>query len=346
MAGTGEVMAEVINPHIDGLLKATSRSFHLTLTTLPNTVRDQVGLLYLLARLADTIADSKSENAEALIEALDGYRGLLVDDEAVDLSDIASIQEDADEKRLLENLDSVIAAYRAMSPEDAVLMQRCLDVIISGQRLDLVRFGALGSDLTTLENDAELDDYAYRVAGSVGEFWTAITLLHELDGGITDTATFDALGIRFGKALQMTNILRDIPADIALGRCYIPSQRLAEFGLTHEDLRNPESISAFRPLYDSYLDLACDHYEAAIRYIRMIPRKHRNLRMACILPVAIGLDTLSLLRTGNVLDAGERIKVSRNRIKRIAALSAIGTRFKGLENRLLNKAAEKARKKL
>ena len=83
-------MAEVINSHIDGLLKATSRSFHLTLTTLPKTVRDQFGLLYLLARLADTIADSKTENAEALIEALDGYHGLLVDDEAVDLSQFKS----------------------------------------------------------------------------------------------------------------------------------------------------------------------------------------------------------------------------------------------------------------
>ena len=60
-------MAEVIDEHIDGLLKATSRSFHLTLTTLPNSVRDQVGLLYLLARLADTIADSKTEDAEALM---------------------------------------------------------------------------------------------------------------------------------------------------------------------------------------------------------------------------------------------------------------------------------------
>lgn len=343
LAGVGESMAEVIDPHINGLLKATSRSFHLTLTTLPGSVRDQVGLLYLLARLADTIADSKTEDAAALIEALDGYRDLLVDDIPVDLSGIAEIQEDADEKRLLENLDSVIAAYRAMAAKDAELMQRCLDIIISGQRLDLVRFGALGSDLTTLESDAELDDYAYRVAGSVGEFWTAITLLHELDGAIVDEAEFDALGIRFGKALQMTNILRDIPADIALGRCYIPSERLAEIGLTQEDLRNPESIAAFRPLYDEYLDLACDHYDAAIRYIRSIPRKHRNLRLACLLPVAIGLDTLALLRTGNVLDAGERIKVDRSRIKRIAALCATGTRFKPIEDRILDKGSAKAR---
>ena len=36
-------MAEIVDEHIDGLLKATSRSFHLTLTSLPNSVRDQVG---------------------------------------------------------------------------------------------------------------------------------------------------------------------------------------------------------------------------------------------------------------------------------------------------------------
>ena len=52
-----------------------------TLTSLPNSVRDQVGLLYLLARLADTIADSKTKDVDSLIEALDGYQNLLVNDE-------------------------------------------------------------------------------------------------------------------------------------------------------------------------------------------------------------------------------------------------------------------------
>ena len=89
-------MAEIIDEHIDGLLKATSRSFHLTLTSLPNSVRDQVGLLYLLARLADTIADSKTEDVESLIEALDGYHNHLLSEEKIDLSNIAKLQEDAE----------------------------------------------------------------------------------------------------------------------------------------------------------------------------------------------------------------------------------------------------------
>jgi len=335
-------MAEIIDEHIDGLLKATSRSFHLTLTSLPNSVRDQVGLLYLLARLADTIADSKTKDVDALIEALDGYQKHLVSGEKLDLSNIAELQDDADEKRLLENLESVIIAYRNMDPKDTELMQRCLDIIISGQRLDLVRFGALGSELTCLENDIQLDDYAYRVAGSVGEFWTAITLQNELSGDVPDTETFDSLGICFGKALQMTNILRDIPADLALGRCYIPNDRLAEIGLNHEDLYNPDSIDVFRPLYDSYLDLTCEHYDFAINYIRMIPRKYRSLRMACMLPVVIGLETIALLRKGNVLDASERIKVNRSRIRKIAVFCVISTRFKRMENKILSKAANRA----
>ena len=154
-----------------------------------------------------------------------------------------------------------------------------------------------------------------------------------------DTHTFDSLGIRFGKALQMTNILRDIPADLALGRCYIPSDRLSQIGLNHRDLGNPASIETFRPLYDSYLDLTCDHYDSAIEYIRLIPRKYRSLRMACLLPVVIGLETIALLRNGNVLDASERIKVDRRKIRKIAVSCKISTRSKAIENRVLRKAS-------
>ena len=56
-------------------------------------------------------------------------------------------------------------------------------------------------------------------------------------------------GVRFGKALQMTNILRDIPEDLRFGRCYIPRPRLDAVGLTPEDLRNPGSMESFQPVF-------------------------------------------------------------------------------------------------
>ena len=70
-------MSGLINPEIDALLEDTSRSFFLTLKVLPKKIRGQVGLLYLLARVADTIADTKTGEAEHLIDALEAYNNVV-----------------------------------------------------------------------------------------------------------------------------------------------------------------------------------------------------------------------------------------------------------------------------
>ena len=63
----------LIDTEADRLLENTSRSFFLTLKVLPHSIRKQVGLLYLLARVADTIADSKTGRVEVLLEALEAW---------------------------------------------------------------------------------------------------------------------------------------------------------------------------------------------------------------------------------------------------------------------------------
>tara|TARA_B100001113_G_scaffold172768_1_gene141434 strand:- start:233 stop:424 length:192 start_codon:yes stop_codon:yes gene_type:complete len=62
------------------------------------------------------------------------------------------------------------------------------------------------------------------------------------------------------------------------------------------------------------------------------------------MPVVIGLETIKLLRSGNILDAENRIKVDRKSIRRIAIMSSIGTWIKPIENRLLNIRSINARK--
>ena len=66
-------MPVLINPKVDALLEATSRSFYPTLKYLPKKIRGQIGLLYLLARVADTIADSKHGETEILLKLLQNY---------------------------------------------------------------------------------------------------------------------------------------------------------------------------------------------------------------------------------------------------------------------------------
>jgi hypothetical protein len=65
--------------------------------------------------------------------------------------------------------------------------------------------------------------------------------------------------------------------------------------------------------------------------------------MACLLPVVIGLETIALLRNGNVLDAADRIKVKRAKIRKIAIACVISTRAKTIENRILSKASNRAK---
>ena len=125
-------------------------------------------------------------------------------------------------------------------------------------------------------------------------------------------------GIRFGKALQMINILRDIPEDLRFGRCYIPEQELSKHKMKPEDLYDSNNIEKFRPLYDEYLDLTNDHLDAAVEYIKMLPETQFRLKASCMLPVLIGQRTVTLLREGNILDSSDRIKVTRDEIKSYA----------------------------
>ena len=97
-----------------------------------------------------------------------------------DFSEIAEIQTNKDEAELLRNVEDVVAGLEVYSKDDQNLMLECLEIIVNGQVLDLERFGTAkeGGSISALESEEELDDYAYRVAGSVGVFWSKISLAH------------------------------------------------------------------------------------------------------------------------------------------------------------------------
>jgi farnesyl-diphosphate farnesyltransferase len=217
----------------------------------------------------------------------------------------------------LRNVEKVIDALSVYDKGDQERILKCLDVIVGGQVLDLQRFGIAreGGNISSLNSEDELDDYAFRVAGCVGVFWTEMSLAHIIKLPKDKEELFFENGIRFGKALQMINILRDIPEDLRFGRCYIPGHRLEEYALTPNDLLDSNNIGTFRPLYDEYLDLTSGHLDAAVEYIRMIPERQFRLKAASMLPVLIGQRTVTLLREGNILDSEEKIKVTRDEMK-------------------------------
>ena len=311
------------------LLKRVSRSFYLSLAVLPSAVRPTIGLAYLLARAADTIADTRLIERHARITHLDAFRAEMTgESEPRRLQAIAAAVGAGSlpaERTLLERLPDCFRAFRALPPDDQDRVRKVIETIVEGMTDDLRVFpGEDEGKLAALETRADLDRYTYLVAGCVGEFWTDVHVAHRPRLRGWDLPGMRMLGIRFGQALQLTNVLRDVPRDLRHGRCYLPRQELARLGLSPHDLLDPAAASAARPLLAELLGIALDHYDAGWQYTFAIPRAETRMRLACAWPLLIGLRTLHLVaRSSSWLDPAVTLKVPRLRVYGLMARSLI-----------------------
>jgi len=318
------------------LLRDVSRSFYLTLQVLPSEVRPQIGMAYLLARITDTIADTRLVSVGRRRTALREMRTAILaacDEQGAPVPDFGELAEaqtapagrgSAAERNLLEAAGGIVDALKSFVPGDRRYIRDLLQVITLGQESDLARFGAAdAAHMEALESDNDLQEYTYAVAGCVGEFWTNICRAHLFPEADLDDTFLLTHGILFGKGLQLVNILRDLPEDLRQGRCYIPRMRLAEIGLRPESLLDPGEMNRFRPLYDGYLEQARELLAAGHAYTIALPRQQRRVRLACAWPALIGLKTVARLRNANVLDHRNRVKIRRGEVYWIVMRSLI-----------------------
>lgn len=305
------------------LLKPVSRSFYLSLRILPRGVREPVGLAYLFARTADTIADTRLLPRADRLVYLEVLRDAFLADVAAGLSRLpaalAPHQHSPAERTLLLTLPETFAAYQALPAGDRAAIRRVLLAITQGMRMDLSTFPGEGEGrVAALGTRADLDRYTYWVAGSAGEFWTDIHLAHRPALADWDAEAMRRRAVRFGRGLQMTNILRDVDQDLALGRAYFPQPRLEAAGVTPEELRAGRSRSRLKPILDDLLELTMGHYRAGWEYTLAIPRRLVRLRLACAWPLLIGLRTLArLAESADPYAPGTVHKVPRAEVKSI-----------------------------
>ena len=318
-------MADTPNELMTDLLRDVSRSFYLTLRVIPKRIRPQIGLAYLLARTTDTIADTDLVSLEKRLQSLRALRGRILESKVspIDFGELAGLQQLPAERVLLEKCEASLALLQTLSSADLQLVREVLNTIVSGQELDLRRFAGGSADkIIALQTDAELDDYTHRVAGCVGGFWTKICRAHLFPHTQLDDSILIQLGIRFGKGLQLVNILRDLPADLRHGRCYLPGEKLSQAGLAPQDLLEPRNEAKLRPLYHHYLDLAEGHLAAGWVYTNTLPWRGARVRLACAWPILIGMKTIERMREANALDP-QRTKISRSEVRQIILRSLL-----------------------
>ncbi|NOU11835.1 MAG: squalene/phytoene synthase family protein [Nitrospira sp.] len=326
------------------ILKRVSRLFYTTLVVVPANVRDQVGLAYLFARAADTIADTELIDRPRRLGFLNRLREQFVR-ESIDWTEVRAIQEvvgplqqDSAERILLERLDECFRLFLDFSSDDRLRIQRLMITLTQGMDMDLSVFpGASVADLTALKTPDDLDRYTYHVAGCVGEFWTDLMCAHRKALANWNIQQMSDVGVRFGKGLQLTNIVKDIAHDLQNGRCYIPEMMLDEAGLKPQDLLQQTNLPRFRPVLRQLVRLAVEHLDQGWLYTMAIPRYETRLRLACMWPILSAGESLKLvMNSPDLLNPAVKVKIPRSKVYQIvgmttgtAACAYVGTAYWG-----------------
>src|ERR1700733_11161095 len=178
---------------------ASGSSFYAAMRILPHEQREAMFQIYSFCRQVDDIADSDGPRPERLA-ALQQWR-----------DDIDALYQGQPPARLREYVASV--RRFGLKREDFL-------AIVDGMEMDVPQ-DIRAPDLATL------DLYCDRVASAVGRLSVRVFGLSEGDGIL--------LAHHLGRALQLTNILRDIDEDAGIGRLYLPLEGLAQAGINSTD---------------------------------------------------------------------------------------------------------------
>jgi farnesyl-diphosphate farnesyltransferase len=311
------------------LLKQVSRLFYTTLVVVPADVRDQVSLAYLFARAADTIADTELIDRPRRLDLLGQLKAQFVSDQLTwtqvrEIQQaVGPIQQNSAERILLERLEDCFKLLQTFSPDDRRCIHRLMTTLTQGMEMDLVVFhGKSAEDLVALKTLDDLDRYTYYVAGCVGEFWTDLMCAHRTALASWKVREMSEVAVRFGKGLQLTNIVKDVAHDLQKGRCYVPAPMLAEAGLKPRDLLNQENLSRFRPVLSQLVRMATEHLDQGWMYTMAIPRHETRLRLSCMWPILSAGESLKLvMNSPDLLNPDVKIKIPRSKVYQIMALT-------------------------
>jgi farnesyl-diphosphate farnesyltransferase len=236
---------------LDDLLIKTSRTFALTIPLLPEPVRREVTVAYLLFRIADTFEDASHWPRQRRIDALGRFAALLEadriaaecgDPERWGVADTvpattgegpASAHEGYVE--LIGEMPAVLEAFGELQPKAQARIRLHTARTARGMAEFVARTGDDGR--LTLIDVADLQAYCYVVAGIVGEMLTELFILG--CSSLRPIAPYlERRAARFGEALQLVNILKDRDDDAREGRSYLPRRvdPVEVFDLARRDL--------------------------------------------------------------------------------------------------------------
>ena len=211
------------------ITRKSASNLALAFILLPREKRDGMSALYAFCREVDDVADDESVPEAQRRESLSAWR--------------------ADIRRACDGETPQMAVNRELQPfiQRHHLRFELFDELLKGVEMDL--------DIKRYADYAELELYCHRVASVVG-------LLSIEIFGYQNPACRD-YAVHLGKALQLTNILRDVRSDAGRGRIYLPQTELVRFQVAPEEILRFEYSPRFRALAASVAERARQFYRQA-----------------------------------------------------------------------------------
>ena len=226
------------------IARSAAKNFYYGFLLLPHRKRNALSAVYAFMRHADDLSDDPSIPAEQRRAKLDEWMDAL--------------------RRVVagERTDDPVLFALADSQKHFNIPLGLLEKLVHGTEMDVP--GAADGRLPQLQYESfdQLYDYCYHVASVVGLVCIRIF-------GYRDPRA-EKLAEEVGVAFQLTNILRDVKEDAALGRVYLPREDFARFGVDVQALTNGSAPASLRPVMEFEALRARGYYRAADELLPLI----------------------------------------------------------------------------
>jgi len=331
-------------------LPRVSRTFAINIRLLGGTMRESVRVAYLLCRAADALEDSWPGDAQAIRRRFEEFMRAIAGDgaAAAELARAASALGAARlDLDLVANLPRVLRVFASLPPGDRAAILEGVQIMARGMSHYAARAAertpASGEPAAYLDDERELHDYCWVVAGCVGVMLTRL-FTHRSPGPTSrDEARRFELAPVVGESLQLTNVLLDWPIDVRRGRCHVPARWLAEFGLAPRDLVSDARAGDSGDAAGASEDLAppgpvraiASRLEGLARaalarvpdYLDTLPTRHVRYRLFCLWPSLWALASLENARRDPRFPWGpRRPRLPRGELYRVALGSFLKVR--------------------
>ncbi len=303
------------------ILQGVSRTFALNIPQLPGALRDVVGNVYALCRIADTIEDEpalspaqKKAFSERFIEVVAG-RGDVAPFSR-ELGALLSSSSTEREQDLVANADRVVRITREFRAAQRHAIERCVRIMSRG----MAEFQQHAT-VDGLENVPHLNRYCYHVAGVVGETLTDLFCDYSDEIRRRRDDLF-SLSVSFGQGLQMVNILKDVWEDRRRGACWLPRDVFGAAGVELRSLSAGHPAPGFAAGMSELVGMTRQHLANALRFVLLLPAHEAGIRRFCLWPLGMAVLTLRRIHATPDFRSGQEVKISRRSVLAVAAVTS------------------------